>query len=81
MRTLMYEGPATVRLLGPADGMTTTIRFDRMVPTEVADANAAAIMGDPDRFGRFREVAPDDAGDTGSSTDQAAAGGTDEQEG
>lgn len=75
MRTLSYTGRAGVRRLGPADGLTVAVEFPRGVPTEVADANADLILGDPERFGAFTEGEPTEAvpppgGDAGTTTEE-----------
>jgi len=75
VRTLIFEGRATRRALGPDDGMTVPLIFERGVPLEVAEANAAAILGDPDTFGPFREGDPTETGEP-AGPDQAAAGET-----
>lgn len=73
MRTLTYTGRARYRALGPDDGMTRDLRFERGVPLEVADENADAILGNPELYPGFAEGETTDAGDA-DDTDDTDAG-------
>jgi hypothetical protein len=75
MRALTYTGRATLRILGPDDGLDTEREFRRGEALEVSEADADRILADPDRFPDFTEAkASRPAGTAGKPADNADQG-------
>lgn len=58
MRTVTYLGPGGERRFSADDGFTVDLVFRRNEPTEIADANAEALLEGPHAY-EFTEGAPE----------------------